>query len=100
MHGELLQPWHPFTKESVQPVTPGEAVELPVEIFPTRAAILPGHHLKLVIQGGDFPHQVPPLQQLTGSLAGTVEVLTDPAHRSALHLPIVRGKPTQHPPRT
>jgi len=68
-----------------------------VEIFPTRADILPGHHLKLVIQGGDFPHQVPPLEQLTGSLAGTVEVLTGPRYRSALHLPILRGKAQHHP---
>jgi hypothetical protein len=50
-----------------------------------------------VLQGGDFPHQVPPLAQFTGSLGGTVEVLTGPEHRSAVHLPVVRGKPAPQP---
>lgn len=85
----LLQPWHPFTKDSVLPVTPGEPTKLRVEIFPTRATLSAGHRLKLVVQGGDFPHQTPPLQQLSGSLAGQVEVLTEPGHRSALHLPVI-----------
>jgi uncharacterized protein len=83
----LLQPWHPFTRASVLPVHAGEPIELPVEIFPTRAAILPGHRLEITVSGGDFPHQVPPLPQLADSLAGRVEVLTEPGHRSYVELP-------------
>ncbi|MFX9893330.1 CocE/NonD family hydrolase C-terminal non-catalytic domain-containing protein, partial [Acinetobacter baumannii] len=36
---EMIQPWHPFTKASVLPVTPNEPMLLPVEIFPTSAMI-------------------------------------------------------------
>jgi putative CocE/NonD family hydrolase len=85
----LLQPWHPFTRDSVLPVHAGDPVELPVEIFPTRAALKPGHRLKLTVSGGDFPHQLPPLPQLTGSLAGRVKVLTDPEHPSYVELPAI-----------
>jgi putative CocE/NonD family hydrolase len=89
VRGKLLQPWHPFTEDSVLPVEPGEPVRLPVEVFPTRATLGEGHQLKLVIQGGDFPHQVPPIQQLTGSLLGQIEILTEPGHRSSLTLPVL-----------
>ena len=30
VNGQLLQPWHPFTKESTLAVTPGVPIELPV----------------------------------------------------------------------
>jgi uncharacterized protein len=85
--GRLLQPWHPFTSGSVLPVHPGEPVELPVEVLPTRAALKPGHRLEITVSGGDFPHQLPPLPQFTRSLVGRVEVLTDQAHRSYVELP-------------
>lgn len=83
----LLQPWHPFTRESVLPVPAGEPIELPVEVFPTRATVKRGHRLRITVAGGDFPHQLPPLPQLAGSLAGRVEVLTEPGHRSYVELP-------------
>jgi uncharacterized protein len=83
----LLQPWHPFTRDSLRRVRPGEPVALPIEVFPTRATILPGHRLKLTVSGGDFPHQLPPLPQFAGSLAGRVTLLTGPSHPSYLELP-------------
>jgi predicted acyl esterase len=85
--GQLLQPWHPFTQASVLPVTPGEPVELPIEIFPTDVTIPAGHRLRLDVGPNDFPHAVPPLSQLQGSLAGAVTVLHDPQHPSYLELP-------------
>jgi predicted acyl esterase len=83
----LLQPWHPFTAASVLPVKAGEPIELPVEIFPTRAAIRPGHRLAITVTGGDFPHQLPSLPRTAASLAGRVSVLTEPGHRSYVELP-------------
>ena len=35
VNGQLMQPWHPFTKDSALAVTPGEPMELPIEMFPT-----------------------------------------------------------------
>jgi uncharacterized protein len=89
VNGQLMQPWHPFTQQSVLPVVPGEPIELPIEIFPTDAVIPAGHSLRLYVGPNDFPHAVPPLSQLSGSLAGTVQVLHDPQHPSYLELPNV-----------
>jgi putative CocE/NonD family hydrolase len=89
VNGQLMQPWHPFTQASVLPVVPGEPIELPIEIFPTDAIIRAGHRLRLYVGPNDFPHAVPPLSQLSGSLAGVVQVLHDPQHASYLELPNV-----------
>ncbi|HEY8589804.1 MAG TPA: CocE/NonD family hydrolase C-terminal non-catalytic domain-containing protein, partial [Naasia sp.] len=85
--GQLLQPWHPFTRESVLPVVPGVPSELAVEVFPLRARIPAGHRLRVTVGPADFPHQLPPAPALLGRLGGRVEVLTDPVHRSYVALP-------------
>jgi predicted acyl esterase len=87
--GRLIQPWHPFTEESLLPVTANEPMQLPVEVFPTNALIRAGHRLRITIASGDFPHQLPPLPTLAGSLAGTAAILTDPQHPSSITLPTV-----------
>ena len=86
VRGELLQPWHPYTRESVLPVT-GEPMELQVEIFPTNATILPGHSLRVAVGPSDFPHALPPLPQLQNTLGGVVTLLRDSAHPSYVTLP-------------
>jgi putative CocE/NonD family hydrolase len=85
--GQLLQPWHPFTKNSLLTVTPGVPIELPVEIFPTNAVIKAGHSLRIAVGPNDFPHAVPPVLQLASSLGGIVQVLHDPQHPSYVTLP-------------
>lgn len=87
----LLQPWHPFTKDSVRPVTPGVPTRMRVEIFPTSAVIKPGHRLRLSVGPSDFPHQLPPLPQALSSLLGQVRVLTEAAHPSSVVLPARRA---------
>jgi uncharacterized protein len=87
VNGQLLQPWHPFTKDSMLDVTPGAPIELPVEIFPTNAVIKAGRSLRIAVGPNDFPHAVPPALQLVGSLGGVVQVLHDPQHPSYVALP-------------
>ena len=87
VRGQLLQPWHPFTRESVLPVEPGEPMRLDVEVFPLNAVIQKGHSLRVSVNPSDFPHAVPPLPQLSSSLAGEVQVLHDPEHPSSVTLP-------------
>ena len=87
VNGQLMQPWHWFTKDSVLPVTPGQPTELPIEVFPTNAVIKAGHSLQIAVGPNDFPHAVPPVSQLSASLAGVVTVLHDPAHLSYVALP-------------
>ena len=61
LRGRLIQPYHPFTRESQQPVPAGAVVPVDVEVFPTGAAIRPGHRLRVSIQAFDLPHLLPPL---------------------------------------
>jgi predicted acyl esterase len=100
MQGQLMQPWHPFTSELA--VAPGVPYELAVEVFPTNAVILPGHRLRVTITSGEFPHQLAPIPALANSLAGSTAILTDPAHRSYVALPVLGsscalGRPRHSP---
>ena len=89
VRGHVLQPWHPFTQASVQPVIAGAPTALDVEVFPTNWVLKAGHRLKIVVAPADFPHAVPPLPALLNRLGGVVSVLTDPQHPSAIELPTV-----------
>ncbi|WFE35206.1 CocE/NonD family hydrolase [Micromonospora sp. WMMD975] len=46
------RPWH--THDEVQPLTPGEPVELDIEIWPTCLVIPPGCRIGLLIRGRDY----------------------------------------------
>jgi putative CocE/NonD family hydrolase len=89
VRGKLLQPYHPFTRESVEPVEADKPMELAVEVFPTSAVIQKGHRLRVAVGPGDFPHQLPPAPQALAELGGAVEILHDAGHPSALTLPTI-----------
>ncbi|WP_240641383.1 CocE/NonD family hydrolase [Nocardioides ferulae] len=67
LDGEILQPYHPFTRASRAPA-PGRVVPVDVEVFPTGARIRPGHRLRIAVQAFDVPHLLPSLPDLPGSL--------------------------------
>ena len=92
LDGQSIQPWHPFTRDAQQPVTPGEPVLLPVEVFPTSAVLRPGHRLRVTIAAYDVPHALPPAPAALSTLAGPVEVLSDRAHPSSVVLPVVGSR--------
>ena len=89
LDGQSIQPWHPFTRDAQQAVTPGEPVRLPVEIFPTSAVLQAGHRLRVTIAAYDVPHALPPAPAALSTLAGPVEVLNDTAHPSSIVVPVV-----------
>jgi len=91
LDGKVLQPYHPFTKASAASAEPGEVVPVDVEVFPTGAAIQPGHRLRLSVQAFDVPHLAPTLPGLPGTLT-TLTVHSSPAYPSALVLP-TRDRP-------
>jgi putative CocE/NonD family hydrolase len=86
LDGTLIQPFHPFTKESQQPLTGIAPID--VEVFPTGASIEPGHRLRLAIQAFDVPHLAPNLTLLLGSLSA-LTVHTGPLTPSVLTVPAV-----------
>lgn len=96
LDGAVLQPHHPFTKASMAPAKPGEVVPVDVEVFPTGAAIQPGHRLRLSVQAFDVPHLAPTLPQLPGLLT-TLTVHSSPDHPSTLVLP-TRDRPAPPSP--
>ena len=83
--GTLIQPWHPFTEAAQQPMSGVQAID--VEIFPTGARILPGHRLRISIQGADSPHALQPLGDLLGT--GVMTIHASAQYPSSITLPTV-----------
>lgn len=65
--GLIVQPWHPYTPESIEPMPPGQPVAVDVEIWPTVAAIEPGHRLRVAVQTADTPRVLPSAPQAAAS---------------------------------
>ncbi|MFJ4654677.1 CocE/NonD family hydrolase [Nocardia sp. NPDC088792] len=102
------RPWHRHT--SKQPLIPGEAVDLDVEIWPTSLVVPPGYRLGVTLAGRDFempgdgpwpvvygiqmrgngltPHDDPD-DRPAGIFDGTTTVHTGPDSRTSLLLPVI-----------
>ncbi|MBZ5735737.1 CocE/NonD family hydrolase [Nocardioides sp. TRM66260-LWL] len=89
LDGRLIQPFHPFTRESRQPLAAGRIAPVDVEVFPTAARIAPGHRLRLAVQAFDTPHLLSPLPGLLGQL-GVITVHSGGRTPSSLTLPTLR----------
>lgn len=98
LDGQSIQPWHPFTDAASAPVTPGQPTFVPIEVFPTSAEIPAGHQLRVTVAAYDVPHALPPLPQALATLAGPVEVLSDPAHPSSIVVPVVASSSSPEVP--
>jgi predicted acyl esterase len=68
LDGRVIQPYHPFTRASKQPLASGQVAPVDVEVFPTAARIAPGHRLRIAIQAFDVPHLLPTAPDLPGTL--------------------------------
>ncbi len=84
LDGQMIQPWHPFTVDSVAPLTPGEPVMVPVELFPISALIKAGHQLRISVGTGDFPRALPPTLSELPDYQGRMSVYNDAAHPSSI----------------
>ncbi|MEI7055710.1 CocE/NonD family hydrolase [Nocardioides sp. CCNWLW239] len=90
LNGQVVQPWHPFTRAAEQRVTPGKIYRVPVEVFPTGAVIKKGHRLRITVHSYDVPHLLPNVKQLVRGAAGVVTVHHTTTHPSTLTLPARR----------
>ena len=86
-HGLMIRPWHPFTKESQQAVTPGQPTEYSIEVYPTADVVKAGNRLRLTIGTADTFSTLTPLPDLGQELGGTLTVLHDAQHPSSVLLP-------------
>ena len=83
----MIRPWHPFTKESQQAVTPGEPTLYDVEIYPTGNVVKAGNRLRLTIGTANTFSTLTPLPDLGQELGGTITILHGGAHPSNVLLP-------------
>jgi predicted acyl esterase len=90
--GQLTEPWHPYTRASQTPLSPGTPTQLEIEIFPTTAVIEPGHALRLTIATGDFPHETSTASTTVDS-AGTDTLYVGADHPSSIYLGTVSPAP-------
>ena len=88
--GEVLQPFHPFTRAAQLAVEPGEVMAVDVEVFPTGAVLRKGHRLRITVQSFDTPHLTATVPQTLDSAGGIITIHHSPRLRSRLVLP-VRG---------
>ncbi|GAA3534228.1 CocE/NonD family hydrolase [Aeromicrobium panaciterrae] len=88
----LIQPFHPFTKATQKKLAYGEVAPVDVEIFPTRAKILPGHKLRIAVQAFDVPHLLPTLPDLLGTLT-VLKIHSSTAYPSTINFPSVGTLP-------
>jgi putative CocE/NonD family hydrolase len=86
--GLMIRPWHPFTKESQQAVTPNEATEYSVEIYPTSAIVKAGDRLRLTIGTANTFSTMTPLPDLGQELGGAITLLHGGGRDSNLLLPV------------
>jgi len=82
-YDNLGLPWHPFTASSVQPLTPGEPVQMSFDLFATSYVFKAGHRIRLTLNFADersTKRETP---------APTVKVHFGANMPSALTLPII-----------
>jgi hypothetical protein len=82
--GDVIVPFHPFTRASLLPVTPGKTETLNVELFGTNAVFEPGHRIRLVLTHGDIPHLLATVPDTVAQLGAVDSVHLDPANPSFL----------------
>lgn len=86
--GTIVRPFHPFTRESQQPVPPNVPQRYRIEIYPTSNVFAKGHRLRLTLSGANTPATLPTIPSTVGSLAGRLRVLRGPRYPSHLLLPM------------
>ncbi len=96
----MTLPYRPYhSHDEVQKLTPGEAYELDVEIWPASIVFPAGYRLVLTIQGRDFEtHDIPgrilhnsEQDRPRAEFDGLCSILTGPEHDSYLLLPRIPG---------
>ena len=81
------RPWH--THDEEQPLTPGEPVDLDVEIWPTCMVFKRGHRIRLDIQPRDGIGSAPYTHYAADYNSGTNTIFAGGARASYLLLPII-----------
>ncbi|WP_186382334.1 CocE/NonD family hydrolase [Amycolatopsis rhizosphaerae] len=87
LDGKLIQPWHPFLESTKEDLAPGAIAPVDVEIFPTGAAIQPGHRLRLAVEAFDIPH-LSPQPDVAFKTLGPMTIYTGGDYPSSVTMPV------------
>ena len=82
--GMTVLPYHPYSQESAEPVTPGTVTEYQIQVFPTLATIAAGDRLRLTVSTADTPHLTPLPEQLPELAGGVYTIERSAAAPSSL----------------
>lgn len=94
-----LLPFHPYTKASVQKITPNRVYDWWIEIRPVAARIAAGHMLRLSITTADAVRFLAPPTRIADSVGSALSVYHDAQHPSSIVVP-VSGTSAVAPTRT
>jgi putative CocE/NonD family hydrolase len=89
INGVMVQPWHAFTVASKQAVVPGQAMLVPVEVFPAAALIRKGHKLRIAISASNQAEGIWATPQQLKANGNVSTIYNDPSHPSSIVLPLV-----------
>jgi predicted acyl esterase len=56
--GEVVVPFHPHTRDTLQPPVPGEVNEYLIEVWPTAKTLRSGHRLRVDLYSADTPNHL------------------------------------------
>jgi hypothetical protein len=84
----LIRPYHPFTRDSQEPVEPGRPTLYRIEIYPTDAIVKKGDRLRLTIGGADTPATSTPVPDLVNELGAQITILHGGRYASHALLPL------------
>ncbi|HET6965279.1 MAG TPA: CocE/NonD family hydrolase [Acidimicrobiales bacterium] len=83
-----LLPFHPDTRASVETLSPGRVYDWWIEIRPAAVTIPAGHVLRLSLQTSDAVRFLPTAPRLASAVGTTLTLYHDPAHPSAVVVPV------------
>ena len=85
----MIQPWHPFTRASLQPLVPNQPVLVPVEVFPAAALIKKGERLRVSIASSNQVQGIWPLPMQAQANGNVTTLYNQPDLPSSVVLPVV-----------
>ncbi len=90
--GVMMEPWHPFTLASKQPLVPNQPVLVRVEVFPAAALIRTGHRLQIAISSSNQVEGVWSKPDQTSANGNVTTIYDTAAYPSSIVLPVVPAR--------
>jgi putative CocE/NonD family hydrolase len=91
-HGQVVQPFHPFTASSSTPLTPGKITHFQIGVWPTAFEVKKGQRLRITVSTSDVPFAMPSVPTIPNLVGGVYQVQRDRHYASSVTIPMVSPK--------